>query len=160
MKKIDTSRINNWPEGVLLAVSEIHNDVSPEILSSREMEEYDSFANSRRKNEYLIGRYLFQFLLKDWNINPKEVELFKEEKGKPYALHGGELINVSFTHSPDLVMCAISRERKIGIDTESSKRSIDQRVVKRILNEKEWEVIGHEDPLKLWTIKEAALKCS
>lgn len=160
MEKIDTSQIKNWPEEVMLAISEIRQDLSPDILSQKERKRFKSFINPQRRAEFLLARYLFRFLLKESGINPEGVELFKESRGKPYAKVGDELINVSFTHSPTLVMCAISMKTRIGLDTESLEREINERVVKRILNEKEWEIIGQEDPLKLWTIKEAALKCS
>ncbi|MEX0721497.1 MAG: 4'-phosphopantetheinyl transferase superfamily protein [Balneolaceae bacterium] len=160
MEKIDTTQIKNWPEGVVLAVSELKQDLSPDILSAEEKQEFDSFLNFKRKAEYLLARYLFRFLLNELGINPAEVELLKEEKGKPYAIYGDELINVSFTHSPELVLCAVSKEKRIGLDIESVDRVINKRVIKRILNEKEWKIIGQEDPLRLWTIKEAALKCA
>lgn len=47
----------------------------------------------------------------------------------------------------------------IGLDTEWLDRKVDQRIVKRILGESEWEVFSDEDPILLWTIKEAAVKC-
>lgn len=160
MKKLDISELPGWPEEVIVAYCETSEEVDPSVLTSQEQEEFDAFVNPNRKSEYLIGRALFRFLVKESGLNPEQVELLKEEKGKPYAKLDDEIIYVSFSHSQKLVMCAVSRKYDIGIDVESEERHIKDGVVKRILNEDEWKVIGYENLLKLWTIKEAAVKCS
>ena len=157
---MDVSEITGWPDGVLLAYSEFSEVLSPDILNQGERDEYESFTNGKRKAEYLLGRGLFKFLLNELSIDPSAVEIYKEEKGKPFAVLNDEVLQLSFTHSPEMVMCALSRRYRIGLDVESIQRRMNEKVVQRILNEDEWQVIGHENPLKLWTIKEAALKCS
>lgn len=160
MNILDTSDLEFWPREVAFAYSRYLHDVPLAILSLNDRQEYDTFTNSQRKIEFLTGRYLFHSLLPQFNIQPENVEMHKEEKGKPYALAGNTLINLSFSHSQDIVACAVSLKYRIGLDVESHKRQINNGVMARILDEKEWDVIGRDEPLRLWTIKEAALKCS
>ncbi|MEX0843871.1 MAG: 4'-phosphopantetheinyl transferase superfamily protein [Balneolaceae bacterium] len=156
---MDTSNIESWPEDVFMGFAEISEDGKLDILSSKEREEYYGFKNPKRKAEFLSARYLFHALLNEMNLTHNEIEILKESTGKPYAIYNGETIHVSFSHSPEKVFCAISHRFNIGLDVEHTNRTINKAVVKRILNENEWNVVGEEDPIKLWTIKEAAVKC-
>lgn len=160
MKLFDLSDIPNYPGDILLAYSNSSANLTTDILNERERLEYRSFSNKKRKAEFLLGRSLFKFLLRQLDIPPEEVQLYKEEKGKPFGMRGEQAIHVSFTHSGTFVMCAVSTKYVLGLDVETQGRNMDKRVIKRILSEDEWKIIGLEDPLKLWTIKEAALKCS
>jgi phosphopantetheinyl transferase len=158
LELLDTSSILDFPEQVKLGFSEIKPDLSTDILTSKELEEWNSFTNEHRKNEFLTARHLFHELLNDVAPN-SEFILSKHSLGKPFAIYGDKELFVSFSHSKDLVFCALSNSVDIGLDTEWLEREVDQRVVKRILGESEWDVFSDEDPILLWTIKEAAVKC-
>ncbi len=136
----------------------INEGLSPSILTQKERAEWQGFTNESRKKEYLAARHLFRFLLAQGDLNPN-FELNKEALGKPYAQFQSEILNVSFSHSKELVMCAISPQCDIGLDIEWSRRQVNERLVKRFLSENEWKVFGEENPIKLWTMKEAAVKC-
>ncbi|MTI88379.1 MAG: 4'-phosphopantetheinyl transferase superfamily protein [Balneolaceae bacterium] len=158
MELINTTDITGWPEGVLLGYSPLKEGLSTHILSPDEKKEYQTFSNAQRKQEFLSARYLLRMLIEELDIEYGVLELKKEEKGKPYVLLDEQKVYVSFSHSKELVMAAISEQKDIGLDIETTDRVIDHRIVERILNEDEWEVAGEEDPIKLWTIKEAAVK--
>ena len=161
MQKIDTSNIENWPGKVILGVVEIEEGYSIKILSAREKEEYAGFSNDKRKAEYLSARHLFHSLAESLNDEglEKRVELHKEDSGKPFAKFGEEIIYTSFSHSPSKVFCAISDTFDIGLDVELSNREVNDAVVNRILNDEEHHLAEEEEPIRLWTIKEAAVKC-
>ncbi|MCP9292652.1 MULTISPECIES: 4'-phosphopantetheinyl transferase family protein [Gracilimonas] len=159
MKRLETKHIDFWPDDVLLGEAEISASDSTNILNKEELEEYQGFASANRKAEYLAARHLFRYLLHSLNIAPDEVDLVKEEMGKPYAQHHNELIYVSFSHSPQKVYCALSLSKNIGLDVELADREINPAVVKRILNDEEQDALASEEPVKLWTVKEAAVKC-
>lgn len=160
MQKLDVSGIKDWPDDVLAAYCDINEEIDPNVLSQKQRKKYDSFTNEKRKIEFLLGRSLLNQLLIEIKIDPSSVEVCREEKGKPYAVVDGTILQLSFSHSAQIVMCALSQKYRIGIDIESADRKINKKTIGRILSEKEWKVIGYENPIKLWTIKEAALKCS
>lgn len=159
MQLLDTSKIDGFPDSVLVGFTDIKLDYDLEILSDSELQELEGFTNLQRKNEYLSVRHLFKFMLQELGFSPSECTLYKEELGKPYALLNDKMIHLSFTHSTNLVFCVISENLVMGVDCEPANRVVNQKVVKRILNENEWKVLGEENPLKLWTLKEAAVKC-
>ncbi|MEQ8525634.1 4'-phosphopantetheinyl transferase superfamily protein [Gracilimonas sp.] len=159
MKRLETKHIDLWPDDVILGEAEINAAGSLDILTEDERKEYESFSSNNRKAEYVTARRLFRHLLNDLNISSDQVDLVKEELGKPYARHGKELIYLSFTHSTSKVYCALSVSKNIGLDVEHVDRQINEAVVHRILNEQERESLAAEKPVKLWTIKEAAVKC-
>lgn len=157
MEKLETSNIEYWPESVFLGFATISENKSNHLLTEKENHEYESFTNSNRKAEFLAARHLFHWLLKELKISG-QVELNKEEEGKPFALINGERLNVSFSHTSQKVFCAVSLSLDIGLDVEKVDRKISQAVVNRILNQEEKKTIGTEDPIRLWTIKEAGVK--
>ncbi len=159
MKKLDTSHIDNWPGDIVMGSTEISEKCSTDILSPEELKVFQGFTNLNRKAEYLSARHLFRFLLVELKLADDPIELLKEDSGKPFAQRANEIISVSFSHSPKKVFCAISRNKEVGLDVELSDRKINEAVVARILNKNEKEEVGKEDPVRLWTIKEAAVKC-
>lgn len=158
MKLLDTSLIIDFPSDVKVGYSQIESNLSVDILSKNEREEWDLFTNKQRKDEFLSARHLFFELLKLTGAGTN-FGLEKHSLGKPFASNGDTEMFVSFSHSKNNVFCAISDSTDIGLDTEWLDRKVDKRVVKRILGENEWEVFSDEDPILLWTIKEAAVKC-
>lgn len=159
MKMIDTAHIAYWPEEVMLGTAKISSELTLDILPDEELEVLNGFKNQQRKAEFLSTRHLFQFLLKEMNIDAQKVILKKEKNGKPFALLGENHLHVSFSHSSQKVFCAISQQKDVGLDVEHTSRNVSIAVLKRILNEREIALIGGEDPVKLWTMKEAAVKC-
>tara|TARA_R110002096_G_scaffold52042_3_gene135747 strand:- start:6274 stop:6894 length:621 start_codon:yes stop_codon:yes gene_type:complete len=155
---IDSKNINSFPTNTLLGYAPINEGLSPDVLTDKELEDWQGFTNKTRKDEFLTARHLFHFLLAQGDLNPN-FELTKELLGKPFAQFQGKILNVSFSHSKELVMCAISTQCDIGLDIEWSRRQVNERLVKRFLSENEWKVFGEENPIKLWTMKEAAVKC-
>jgi len=158
LKLLNTSSILNFPEDVKVAYTEIKEGLSLEVLSDRERKEWESFTNEHRKNEFLSARHLFRDMMDELRMS-LEYKLQKHPLGKPFASIGNQAINVSFSHSKSKVFCAISKKLDIGLDTEWLDRKVDERIVRRILGENEWKVFSEENPILLWTIKEAAVKC-
>lgn len=158
MKLLDTSSILDFPQDVILGYTEIRSDLSVSVLSEKERNEWNEFTNQQRKNEFLSARHLFNELINTQDMDD-QFSLLKHPLGKPFASNGKSQKYVSFSHSKDHVFCAISDSVDIGLDTEWLDRVVDERIVKRILGENEWDVFSDEDPILLWTIKEAAVKC-
>lgn len=158
MNLLDTSEIPEFPTSVLIGWSEVKYNLDSGILSGEELKTLQDFTNEQRKGEFLTARHLFWKLVQELRLDSKSITLKKEPTGKPFIESRKERLFVSFSHSQDLVMCAISADLDIGLDAETLDRKINPAIVKRILSENEWKVFGEEDPISLWTMKEAAVK--
>ena len=159
MQIIHTSHIEGFPPEIILGSAAISDDYTTHILSEKEKAEYNRFNNPGRQAEYLTARHLFHFIIGKLELNIDVIQLDKEEGGKPFATGGKKHLFVSFSHSEDKVFCAISESMDIGVDAEKLSRPIPQRVLDRVLNETEKQVLKELDPLQIWTLKEAAVKC-
>lgn len=158
MNVLDTFQIPNFPNEVKLGWSKVKEGLDENILSEEDYNTIQSFTNAHRKAEFLTGRHLFWKLINEFGWQPEKIQLMKEETGKPYIKTSGRKKYVSFSHSQSLVLCAVSSSLDIGLDVETLDRQVNPAIVKRILSENEWKVYGEEDPISLWTIKEAAVK--
>ncbi len=158
MNLLDTSKIPEFPKSILIGWSEVKFDLDVAVLSDNELKTYESFTNKQRKGEFLTARHLFSMLIQKLNLDPRTIILKKEKTGKPFIENGSDRLFVSFSHSQDLVLCAISDDLDIGIDAEIMNRKVNPAIIKRILSEKEWNTFGSDNPISLWTMKEASVK--
>ncbi len=158
MNRLDTSQIPNFPKEIVLGWSEVDYNLDRVILSEDEAEILANFTNEQRKGEFLTARHLFWKLIEELSWDTNSIKLKKEKTGKPYIKTSKGRKFVSFSHSQDLVLCAVSESLDIGLDAETLNRKVNPSIVKRILSENEWEVYGEEDPIPLWTMKESAVK--
>jgi phosphopantetheinyl transferase len=159
MQIIDTSQIKRFPKEVTLGYASISKEYTTHILSDKERSEFRNFKNPGRQAEYLTARYLFRHMMEHLSIDTDKVQLDKEKGGKPFASYGDKYFFVSFSHSQELVFCAFSETMDIGVDTELLSRIIPKRVVDRVLDRSERKVLEDLEPLEIWTLKEAAVKC-
>ncbi|MBO6524523.1 MAG: 4'-phosphopantetheinyl transferase superfamily protein [Balneolaceae bacterium] len=158
MNRFDTSQIPNFPKEIVLGWSEVDFELDRSILSDEETKTLANFTNEQRKGEFLTARHLFWKLINDLGWDSESIKLRKEETGKPYIETAERRKFVSFSHSQDLVLCAVSESLDVGLDAETLDRKVNPSIVKRILSENEWEVYGEDDPISLWTMKESAVK--
>ncbi len=158
MNRLDTSQIPNFPNEIVLGWSEVIYELDQGILSEEEAQTLANFTNEQRKGEFLTARHLFWKLIEDLKWDAETIKLKKENTGKPYIETSGGMKYVSFSHSQDLVLCAVSASLDVGLDAETLNRKVNPSIVKRILSENEWEIYGEEDPISLWTMKESAVK--
>ncbi|MEQ9310390.1 MAG: 4'-phosphopantetheinyl transferase superfamily protein [Balneolaceae bacterium] len=158
MNLLNTSEIPGFPKTVLIGWSEVTYNLNSNILSNEELKTLQSFTNEQRKGEFLTARHLFWKLINELGFNLESIMLKKESTGKPFIKSEEGRFFVSFSHSQELVVCAVSKDLDIGLDIETLDRKVNPAIVKRILSENEWDVYGEENPISLWTMKEAAVK--
>lgn len=158
MNLLNTSEIPGFPKTVLIGWSEVTYNLNSNVLSEEELKSLKNFTNEQRKGEFLTARHLFWKLINELGFDSTSIKLKKEPTGKPYIESEENRFFVSFSHSQNLVMCAVSQDLDIGLDAETIDRKVNPAIVKRILSENEWEVYGEEDPISLWTMKESAVK--
>lgn len=86
------------------------------------------------------------------------------DKGKPFLRNHPE-IHFNLSHCKQGVLCVIDDQAPVGCDIETLNRKVSDALMRRTCNAAELEAIQHaDDPtaafIRLWTIKEAVLKCS
>ena len=89
----------------------------------------------------------------------KDVEIKKNEHGKPYLSNGRELsLFFSVSHTDNRLFIAVSDEN-VGIDAENLSRQLNYySVIKRFEPEEQREIRSPEDFLRHWVAKESAIK--
>ncbi|MFI0982644.1 4'-phosphopantetheinyl transferase family protein [Streptomyces sp. NPDC021093] len=99
------------------------------------------------------------------HVDPAEIDLAYKTGGRPY-LRGLGQIDVSLTHTDDLIAVGISRDGRIGVDAEPADRRMPYELMRRQVltpaERAELEVLTEEERtarmLRLWTLKEAYTK--
>ena len=109
-------------------------------------------------SESLSGKLLLQKLIASrFEIQAPEIITKKYEKPRVY--YNGNEISVSFSHTPGAVSGAISKEYIVGLDMESLNRNVHPRLTSRMKHPREEDALYSGDStLRIWTLKEAALK--
>ncbi|MFD0023809.1 4'-phosphopantetheinyl transferase family protein [Streptomyces sp. NPDC058382] len=115
------------------------------------------FAASRLLVKYTAGAAL--------QTPPETVELASKAGGRPF-LRGCDQIEVSLSHTRDLLVVGLNRRGRVGVDTELADRRIQYSAVQRHLctpAERRW--LGTLAPgeqqrglVRTWTLKEAYTK--
>ncbi|BAY09449.1 4'-phosphopantetheinyl transferase HetI [Calothrix sp. NIES-2098] len=120
------------------------------------------FIAGRGSLRAILGRYL--------GVAPQEVQFDYESRGKPFLAHkfadSGLAFNLS--HSQDLALCAVSKNRQIGIDLEYIRPMSDlESLAQRFFLPREYDVVRSlpveqrpEVFFRYWTCKEAYLKAT
>jgi len=146
------------PAGIYLAVDEISHEISEDILTRDEYEEYSDFKNKKRRAEFLSTRRLMKNLAQETGPGNETLEIRKEPMGKPYGVYGNEHYQLSMAHAGKMSLCGISADHALGVDLEACDRSADERLRNRISHPGEQEQLAKMPLVRLWTIKEAVVK--
>jgi len=117
-----------------------------------------SEAESIESAESESGRKLIEEMVVR-KLEKPSPKIITEKYEKPRAYIDGEEISVSFSHTNGAVSGAISREYIVGLDMESTERSVHPRLAKRMGHPQEDpDLYKKLPPIQIWTFKEAALK--
>jgi phosphopantetheinyl transferase len=107
----------------------------------------------KRRIEFLVGRYLLQYLKKDFPIH----DILVDENGKPKLLNDELFFSIS--HSFPYVACVLNVKTAVGIDIQCWHDNI-LAIQKKFLSSDE-QFFCENDPKKItlaWTAKESAYK--
>ncbi len=124
--------------------------------------ERDRFVVARGVLRDILGRYL--------RVSPADIRFEYSEAGKPElaSLGNVERIRFNVTHSGELALYGIARERQIGVDIERVRpfRKLE-RIAERFFAASEWSALRllpadlrDEGFFNCWTRKEAFLKAT
>ncbi|MCD7775176.1 MAG: 4'-phosphopantetheinyl transferase superfamily protein [Clostridiales bacterium] len=89
------------------------------------------------------------------NIPPQKIEFYRGQHGKPYI---AENIHFNISHSENYAVAAVS-ENEIGVDVEKIRQP-KMRTAEKFCTEREKALVTDAISFfRLWTLKEAYLKC-
>ena len=138
-------------------------------LAPDEMERADRFRFTEDRDRFIAARGLLRAILGRYlNSSPEQLQLCHGPRGKPAlaAQSGGEGIHFNVSHSNDLALYAIARDRRVGIDVEYIRPIPEAcQIVERFFSAREKAVFRAlssdkqvEAFFRCWTHKEAYIK--
>jgi len=149
-----------WKDAVLAA---------PELralLGNRDWQRFTSLDQDQVRARFAASRLLVRYAAgAALQVSPEEVELGYKPGGRPY-LRGCDQVDVTISHTRDLIVVGLNRRGRIGVDTELADRRVKYRDMRRHLctpAERRWlgglpEPEQERELLRLWTLKEAYTK--
>ncbi|MEK7327027.1 MAG: 4'-phosphopantetheinyl transferase superfamily protein [Chloroflexota bacterium] len=139
------------------------------MLSDDERERADHFHFDIHRDHFIVGRGLLREILGRYlNVEPGRLQFSYGRQGKPGLLNsdGDPGLRFNLAHSGQLALCAVTRNREIGVDLEYVRPVLDMDLVaERNFSPRENAVLQAlppgERPLAFfncWTRKEAYIK--
>ncbi|MEV0414670.1 4'-phosphopantetheinyl transferase superfamily protein [Streptomyces sp. NPDC050448] len=158
----NASVFTTWGEWLTAALAE------PALrpLLGRDWLRYRQTANPTIRYRFVASRLAVKYTAAAaLGIAPADLDLAYKIGGRPY-LRGFDQIDVSLTHTDDLIAVGISRNGRIGIDTEPADRKLSFHLLQdqmcTVAEKAELAALPEaEQPaamLRLWTLKEAYTK--
>lgn len=163
MLDLPDDEIHVWRIPLDLPKWQIHE--LEQTLSQDEELRANRFHFERHKRRYIAARGSLRKILGLYlESDPASLEFSYGPKGKPSITNGKVFFNLS--HSNELALCAITRDRLIGIDIEHIRTINDvEDLSKRFFSPREFQMICKRPFEKktetfyiIWTFKEAYLK--
>ncbi|MBD2340476.1 4'-phosphopantetheinyl transferase superfamily protein [Calothrix sp. FACHB-156] len=141
------------------------------LLSSDESARAERFYFPEHRQRFIAGRGSLRTILSGYlGVSPQEVQFDYEPRGKPLLAskfsYSGLTFNLS--HSQNLALCAVSKNRQIGIDLEYIRPMSDlESLAQRFFLPREYDLVRslpdeQKSPVffRYWTCKEAYLKAT
>jgi len=135
-----------------------HSSIPEEIIVAYEPLTIETTGGDRSTSESITGTLLLKNMAHRF-LGDKSIDVFTEKYEKPKAFIEGEEVSVSFSHTDDAIVAAISTTLNVGVDMEHVERKVHERLSNRMHAPDENSCMYEEHPLiQIWTFKEAALK--
>jgi 4'-phosphopantetheinyl transferase len=137
----------------------------PAAELSREERERASRLRFERDQRRFVAAHAFlrRVLAHYLECAPRAVSIGRGANGKPQLAAPGSSVRFNLAHSGEVAVCAVARDREVGVDVERVRplRDLDA-LAGRVLSEREQALFrasgGEEAFFTAWTRKEAVLK--
>ncbi|MGM0490831.1 MAG: 4'-phosphopantetheinyl transferase family protein, partial [Planctomycetota bacterium] len=146
----------------------VQEDRYRRLLAAEEVARYERFAFDQDRRRFLVARGLLRTTLSRYvSVDPAAWRFERTGTGKPFlAMDAGvPPLQFNVSHSQQLAVCAVTLNRRVGVDVESTTRLASQRVVKYVLSEHELSHFSNTTGesrrqlfYRYWTLKEAYAK--
>jgi 4'-phosphopantetheinyl transferase len=139
------------------------------LLNAEERQQQQRYIPPAKRHEYLVTRVLVRSVLGEaLGMEPAALQFVNNEWGRPALAHGSTSTPIYFniSHTDGLVVCLISTEYELGVDTELLSRAQSLLAMAAdVFAPKELGDLGalSEDEqmlraVHLWTLKESYIK--
>ncbi len=136
----------------------VHPSIPEEVIVAYEPLTIETIGGDRDTSESITGTILLKRMA-DQFFNGKSIDVFTKKYEKPQAFIDGEEVSVSFSHTQDAIVAAISTSMNVGVDMEATTRHVHDRLAARMKSKDEKSTLYEANALiRVWTFKEAALK--
>ncbi|MGG7609336.1 4'-phosphopantetheinyl transferase family protein [Streptomyces sp. ZG43] len=135
-------------------------------LLGRDWQRFSQMTNQDVRARFLASRLLLKYAAGAvLEARPADIDLAYKPGGRPY-LRGCDQVDISLSHTADLLVVGITRRGWIGVDAELSDRQLRGSAVERqICTPHETELLARAGEternaalVRLWTLKEAYSK--
>ncbi|MFF4185580.1 4'-phosphopantetheinyl transferase family protein [Streptomyces sp. NPDC001691] len=153
----------NWRDWLPAAIAD--PQLRP-LLGARDWQRLNNLQDPEARDRFAASRLLVKHTAgAALQTPPETVELASKAGGRPY-LRGCDQIEVSLSHTRDLLVVGLNRRGRVGVDTELADRRIQYSAVQRHLctpAERRWlggldEAEQQRRLVRTWTLKEAYTK--
>ena len=97
-----------------------------ETLSADEQDRALAFRFDLHRNRYLVARGRLRAILARYTGKaPRDLAFAYNPHGKPSLAHSGRGVKFNVSHCDELFLCAVCRDREIGIDVERVRYDLD-----------------------------------
>jgi phosphopantetheinyl transferase len=135
-----------------------HPSIPDQVIVAYEPLTIETTGGDRDTSESITGTLLLKRMA-DRFLNGKTIDVFTKKYEKPQAFIDGEEVSVSFSHTDDAIVAAISTSLNVGVDMEAKSREVHKRLATRMKSKDEKSTLYEGNSLiRVWTFKEAALK--
>ena len=124
---------------------------------------YSIIDSKERKELSKKGRELLSEMLEDMGETPCRENILSDANGRPYIV-GRKDLDFNISHSGNMVVCALCKGGRVGVDVEPVKISVSAerqaRFAERFFSKGERNIVL-KDPMqfsRVWTAKEAVIK--
>ncbi|OQP61106.1 hypothetical protein A3860_05145 [Niastella vici] len=155
---------------VEIYTSEIHGPMSSSLwehyfsfLPESEQIKNKRYLRWQDKHAHLFGKILLQNALIKYGFSNNILNNLRfNDHNKPFI---DDNINFNISHSGKYIVCAISREIKLGVDLEQKISQVNPDDFKAVFSQAEWEFLKNMEGkmdlfYKLWTRKESVIKAN
>ena len=167
--KLHNNEVHVWRSSLEQPAEKIQQLL--QTLSEDERIRANKFYFERDRRRFIVGRGLLRILLGRYtNIEPHQLQFSYSSRGKPALLSTSSCNSLYFnlSHSHELVLYAVTRDRQIGIDLEQIRPMSDiEQLSKSCFCTREADLICSLPPkeqqvafFQIWTGKEAYLKAT
>lgn len=168
MLALDLHQVHVWQQSLVVQPMQLSRFQA--LLSADEQQRAARFCRDLSRQQYVVSRGSLRLLLSRYlMIEPQQIRFGYGPQGKPFLVNDTPApIRFNLSHSGQLVMIAIARDRNVGVDLEQIRATLDiASLSENCFSEHECQLLASCSIDKrataffqLWTCKEALLKAA